>query len=144
MRLFTTALRPATRSERPPPTVAPIDIGSDASCVARRVLSAARRCPEMCLCLCSVHDEWFWHGRLGESAWRGEVCRLMGLDALAEIDPTDVFAVSFIGDDTSSGVRLFDIDGGSIALWTTDVDGFDMWLDAVAPHHEWQVRPAAH
>jgi len=144
MRFFETALRPSAGSERPPPTVAPIDIGTDSVSIARRVLAAARRCPEMSLSFRSVRGEWFWHGQLSESAWRGEVCQLTGIDPLAEIDPTDVFAVSFIGDGVSIGMRLFDIDGGSIALWTTDVDGFDAWLAAVAPDREWQFRPAVH
>ena len=96
----------------------------------------------MSLCFRSARDQWFWLGHLGESTWRGNVCRLIGVDALAEIAPAEIFAVSAMGDSTSAGVCLFDVDGGSIALWTQDLDGFDAWLADVVLDREWQAQTA--
>jgi len=144
MQLFTDDLRRATDAERSPPTVAPLDIGVDAVSIARRVLARARSCPATHLCFESQQTRWFWEGSLGQSAWRGGVCLLMGGHALAEIDPTDVFAVSIIGDGTTVGVRLFDITGGWIALWTTDLDGFKTWLADISPDQGWRVSPVRH
>jgi len=113
--------------------VAPLDDGSDAVELTRRLFHAASELSDVYLDVRSPIGQQTWQGRLNEWELGDPMLRLGSAGMATELDPQRVVAVSYCANRTSSGVCVCSDDGSSLTLWSAQGTAFDAWLERMVP-----------